>query len=124
MPSLRLTTVFSAIPKRNILPFVVGGVGVAALGVGVVTGLMAKSGESDANAPPTQQGAIEQRDSAESLATISTITFIAGGVLLAAGAGWFVFDTASAKKSGAPTRPSSPRVALGPGFVGLQGVLP
>jgi tetratricopeptide (TPR) repeat protein len=107
--------------KRNIFPFVVGGAGVAALGVGVVTGLMAKSGESDANAEPKQDRAIEQRDSAETLATISTTTFIIGGVLLAAGAGWFVIDTSS-KKTGGGAR--SPQVALGLGFIGLQGVLP
>jgi hypothetical protein len=103
------------------LPYVVGGVGVALLATGAVTGLLAKSGESDANAEPIQQDAIEQRDSAQSLATVSTITFIAGGALLAIGAGWFVLDT-PAKKTGSQSR--SPHVALGLGYVGLTGVLP
>jgi tetratricopeptide (TPR) repeat protein len=108
-------------PTRSVLPIVLGGVGVALIGVGAVSGIMAKSGESDANAEPKQDRAIEQRDSAQSLATVSTVTFIAGGVLLAAGFGWFVLDTQS-KKTGSQS--GSPRIAFGPGYVGLTGVLP
>jgi tetratricopeptide (TPR) repeat protein len=111
--------------EPNIYPFVVGGVGVVALGVGIITGVMAKSGESAGNEAANQQRAIEERDSAQTLATISTVTFITGGILLAAGAGWFVFDT-QLKKTGSqtPNRSLAPRVAIGPGFVGLSGVLP
>lgn len=109
-------------PKsRSLLPFVIGGAGIAVLGAGAVTGLMAKSAESDANGEPTQQGAIDQRDSAQGLATVSTISFIAGGLLLGAGAAWFVLDTPP-KRAGSQTR--SPRIAFGPGYIGLTGVLP
>jgi tetratricopeptide (TPR) repeat protein len=107
--------------KRTIFPYVVGGVGVALIGVGAVTGILAKSGESDANAEPIQARAIDQRDSAESLATVSTITLIAGGARLAAGVGWFFLDSPG-KKTG--SRSPSPRLAIGPGYVGLTGVLP
>ena len=108
-------------PKRSVLPIVVGGVGVALLGVGTVTGLLARSSESDANAERTQDRAIEQRDSAESLAAVSTFTFISGGVLLASGFAWYVLDSPS-KKTGSQS--PSPRVSLGLGYVGLSGVLP
>jgi tetratricopeptide (TPR) repeat protein len=107
--------------QRTMYPYVVGGVGIALLGTGAVTGLLAKSGESDANAERTQQRAIEQRDSADSLAAVSTVTFIAGGILLAMGVGWFVLDTPSKKSA---SQNISPRVALGPGYIGLTGVLP
>lgn len=106
--------------KRSVLPLVVGGAGVAGLGAGIVFGLMANSRASDANAEPIQQRAAEQKDEAEGLATISTVSFVAGGILLAAGATWFVLDT-SAKKSTA-ARPV--RVGLGPGYVGISGALP
>ena len=114
-------------PQRSVLPYVVAGTGVALIGVGAVTGIMAKSGESDASSAPNQQRAIEERDSAESLAGISTITFIAGGALLVIGAGWFLLDTPSKT-----TARSSPNVAVGPslrpalglGYIGLTGVLP
>lgn len=73
--------------------FVAAGVGVAALGGGIVTGLMAKSKEKSAqgkcdaatrNCTP-ESGAEALFDEADTLAKTSTVLFIGGGVLAAGG---------------------------------------
>ena len=75
--------------------FVTAGVGVGALVGGVVLGLMAKGKETDAK--NTCTGLIcptsteSKFDSAQSLATVSNILFISGGVLAAGGAGMIIF---------------------------------
>lgn len=78
--------------KHSVLPYVVGGVGVAGLATGVVFGLMAKGKESDGESAPNQLGAIDARDTGSTFATVANISFIAGGVLLAAGAVWWALD--------------------------------
>ncbi len=89
---------------QRLLGIVAGGVGVAGLAVGSIFGLLASSAWSNAkkdcpNAPVCgSQKPIEERSSALTAATISTVGFIAGGVL--AGAGVVLFLTAP--KSGAP----------------------
>jgi hypothetical protein len=67
------------------------GVGVVGLGVGTVFGFLAKSkldasnnGPCDKNDRCTPDG-LNDRHSAESFATVSTIGFIAGGVFAAGG---------------------------------------
>ncbi len=75
--------------------FVTAGVGVAAVVGGVVVGLMAKGKETDAKNMcrgvicPT--AAESKFDSASSLATVSNILIIGGGVLTAGGVGMIVF---------------------------------
>jgi len=74
--------------------FVVGGVGVASLVVGGVTGILALGAKSDLEStcptyprcPTTQQRDLEDIDSrGHTMATISTITLIAGAALLTTG---------------------------------------
>lgn len=76
---------------------VVGGVGVAGIIVGAVTGGMAlgkKSdgdvGCSDGDPPRCPQASVDARNDGFTLATVSTIGFIAGGVLAAGGVVLFV----------------------------------
>jgi len=75
--------------------FVTAGVGIAAVVGGVITGLMAKGKETDAKAlcrdTLCPQSASSKFDSASSLATVSNILFIGGGVVTAAGVGLIVF---------------------------------
>lgn len=78
--------------KHSKLPYVLGGVGVAGLAAGVVVGLMAKGKESDGESAKAQTDAVDARDSGQSLATVANVCFIAGGVLLAAGAVWWALD--------------------------------
>ncbi len=79
---------------RRILSFAAMGAGVVGLGVGTVFGFLAKSKldstnngsspECDSSDHCTTQG-LNDRKTAESFATVSTIGFIAGGVLAAGG---------------------------------------
>jgi len=72
------------------IPWIVGGVGVAALGVGTVFGLKAISNANEArdtcpkNICNDAQGATAA-DSAHTQATISNVSFVLGGVALATG---------------------------------------
>ncbi|MBX3261631.1 MAG: hypothetical protein KF782_18250 [Labilithrix sp.] len=77
---------------QRTLGFVLGGVGVAGLAAGAVTGLMAMGKSSDAKAtcpndgPCASRDAVDASESARTLGLVSTIAFVAGGVGLAAGA--------------------------------------
>jgi hypothetical protein len=104
--------------------FVALGVGGAALVGGLVTGLMAKGKESDAtdqcNADKVCPTAAEKDfDSASSLAGVSTVLYIGGGVLAAAGIGMVVFGGGGGKES-APAAARAPRLELSP-YVGANG---
>jgi serine/threonine-protein kinase len=94
-------TVFANVsdaPKSNgkvqrIVGLSLGGAGVLAIGVGSFAGLTAHSKYDDATAScgptttcPKGSPAFALRDSAVTWATVSTITFVAGGALLAGGA--------------------------------------
>ena len=91
--------------------FVTAGVGVATVVGGVVVGLMAKGKESDAksDAEKTCIGMIcpnsaeSKFNSAQSLATVSNILIIGGGVLAAGGAGMIIF--------GGPKEGEAPKTA-------------
>jgi hypothetical protein len=93
-------------PKSNstlrTASYIVGGVGAAGLVVGVISGLIAMSKHNDANCNgdvcPTPSATSKEQD-AHSVGTISTIGFVAGGVLLAGGVGLYFFSSSSEKKS-------------------------
>lgn len=108
--------------QRSVLPYVVAGVGAVGLGLGVAFGLSANSKRDDAVAEPTNLGAIDAESDAKGLATASTVSFVVGGLLVAAGATWWVLDWNAAKRSG--VAPRQVRVGLGPAGLGLQGVMP
>lgn len=80
-------------PGPNTLAYVAGGVGVLGVGVGAITGLMAigKSGtvedhcDLETRTCATEE-AIDAASAGSSLATISTVSFVVGGLGLGAGA--------------------------------------
>jgi tetratricopeptide (TPR) repeat protein len=110
--------------ERSIGPYIVGGAGIAGLATGVVFGLMANSKHNSAASSSTaQQSAIDQQDTAKSFATISTVSFVVGGVLVAAGATWWFLDGRRVSKQGSAATPTF-RVGLAPGFVLLERALP
>ncbi|HVJ15254.1 MAG TPA: hypothetical protein VM686_07430 [Polyangiaceae bacterium] len=86
--------------------FVTAGVGVLALGGGVVTGLMTNGKENDArdqcrDAPGGMEcpASVEADfDSAKSLAGVTNVLLIGGGVLTAAGVGMIIFGGPTAEK--------------------------
>jgi hypothetical protein len=77
---------------QRTLGFVVGGVGVAGLAAGAITGLIAigKNNDSKQTCPDSggckSSAAVDAADSAKQLGTLSTIAFIAGGVATTVGA--------------------------------------
>jgi hypothetical protein len=100
---------------QKIIAVVVAGVGVAGLGVGGAFGIMAISKKNHAqdlcSTPQCNDAAGSQAWSdAKKVGNISTVGFIAGGVLLATGAVlWFTAG------------PSHTQVGIGPGNVRLSG---
>jgi hypothetical protein len=97
---------------------VFGGVGVVGLGLGTFFGLQASSKWSDAKGKcadfPYGCGAEgnDLRSSAHSAATVSTVAFVAGGALLAAGVVLYLT---------APTKKESVALSVGPSSAFLQG---
>lgn len=94
-------------PSRRTIGLAVGGVGVAALGVGTVFAILASSADqasSDhcrADNHCDREG-VDLRDTALGRATVSTVAFVVGGVGVAAGAVLFL------------TAPKAPAVAVIP----------
>ena len=76
---------------RRAIGFVVGGVGVAGLGVGIATGLMTIGKKNDVDdacdrAQCTTTATQDAADSGKTLSTISTLTFVGGAVGIGVGA--------------------------------------
>ncbi|MGD0526563.1 MAG: hypothetical protein ABSE49_15555 [Polyangiaceae bacterium] len=111
---------------QKTLAFVAGGVGVVGIGAGTVFGLMARSRwsssqsecPSSANCPQHAQ-AVTDHDSASSSATISTIAFVAGGALLAAGGVLWLTTPHTDDAKPAMTSTIGLLPAAGPGGAGL-----
>jgi hypothetical protein len=96
--------------SQRTLAYVVGGVGVASLAAGAVTGIVAASKKStlDSESKDSSIGAArfyDDRSSAKTFATASTITLAAGGGLLLVGS--ILFFTAP---SSSPSRPVGLRI--------------
>jgi hypothetical protein len=107
---------------QRTVAFVVGGVGVAGLALGGIFGALSigahgsyeKNCGSNIGAPPGQCNAtgVTGESDAATKGTISTIAFVGGGVMVAAGAVLFLT---------APAHASSPEIGMGPGSVFLRG---
>lgn len=113
-------------PRRGTLvPGFIGlGFGVAGLGVGVATGLVASSKTSDieSRCDGTSCLASDQplADEASTFATVSTIGFIVGGVGVATGIVLLVALSGD-EEDGAPTSASPPAMQIGLGPAGIRG---
>jgi PEGA domain len=102
---------------------IVGATGLVALGIGTAFGLSAKSKNDEAAGMCTgiecrDPRALTLTDDARSAATISTIGFVAGGVLLAGGVGLFLFAPKSESKTAVRL---APRVGPQSAFLSLGG---
>jgi tetratricopeptide (TPR) repeat protein len=104
--------------RRSVGPYIVGGVGVAGLAAGAVVGLMATSAHDSATSERVQKTAIDQQDDAKTYATVSTVSFVAGGVLLAAGVTWWFLDR---PRTSPTTTTASTRLGVRPGGLVLEG---
>jgi tetratricopeptide (TPR) repeat protein len=79
------------------VPWVVAGFGAAGLVTGAVMGVLSGQRNADARTEPTYVEAERLHSQAETFSKVANISFIAGGVLLAAGVVWGILDL-SAKK--------------------------
>lgn len=105
---------------QKTLALVLGGAGVVGLGVGAVFGIISSSKHGTAEDHCSSEGGqylcdaegVDAANSARSAGNVSTIAFIAGGVLLGAGAAlWFT----------APSATDSVRVGVAPNGVRVRG---
>jgi hypothetical protein len=117
-------------PLRTVA-FVVGGIGIAGLVVGGVTGALAlsKSNASQsacgsASDCPQHSASVSDYNSASSLSTVSTIAFVGGGVALAAGVTFFLLSPRRGEASPAPATAFrvDPVVGVNTGGVTFKGV--
>ncbi|HEX6272859.1 MAG TPA: hypothetical protein VFZ53_07465, partial [Polyangiaceae bacterium] len=100
--------------------FTLGGAGVVGLGIGTAFGLSAISQNSESNDAGCKQNectteAAQIRKDAQAAGNVSTVAFIAGGALLAAGVVVYLTAPSSSEKPGAA------RLVLGPGSVAVRG---
>jgi tetratricopeptide (TPR) repeat protein len=108
--------------KRSVLPYVVVGVGGAGLATGAVFGILALNRQDAGRKATSLKDATEARDSGKRFATVSNVSFVVGGALVAGGAIWWVLDSSAVKRRQGMTD-GAPKVSLGLGFghVSLQG---
>lgn len=110
-------------PTQKIVGVVAGGVGVVGLGVGAFFGLRTMSkwndveGQCSGTPRDCPQSGVDLANQAKNSGTVSTIAFVAGGVLVAGGA--VLFFTAPKEKQTAAVRDL--RVGIGPGSLMLGG---
>lgn len=91
----------------KMLGYGAGGLGIAGLAVGSVFGLMAVSAKSSGNCDASGICDPGTRDEAYPYATVSTIGFVTGAVLVAGGVLMVLLSPSSAKKAALAPRPSS-----------------
>jgi tetratricopeptide (TPR) repeat protein len=93
--------------KRSPLPYVVAGVGAAGIVTGTVFGFLALDKESTGNGSTSLRDATDAQDTGQTFATVSNVSFIVGGILLAGGIVWWIADGPSSAnpKTGATKRP-------------------
>lgn len=115
----------SSSSTQRTVGFVVGGVGVAGLAVGAVTGLMAIGKKNDAtdvcpnDGACASQGAVDAADGARTLGTVSTIGFIAGGALLVGGAALVLTAPKAPRRTGVRLLPTAGRTGAGLDIAGV-----
>jgi hypothetical protein len=104
--------------STQIAGLAVGGVGMAALGVSLATGVAYLGAESDVEAHCDDTGAcdpegLDAAESGETLGVVNTVTLFGGAALIAAGAVLFVTGRRDEASPAAGLRP--PAVWIGPG---------
>lgn len=91
-------------------PIILGGVGLVALGTGLVTGLVARSKTSDIEAQcpndlcPSNYDLASNRTTAKTFGTVADVSFIGGGVLLGGALLWYVLAPKTSTSQTTATR--------------------
>jgi tetratricopeptide (TPR) repeat protein len=105
-------------PLETYGPWITMATGGAVLATGVYFGIHAQATHDDALATPIQRDAAKLQESAERSAKIANVLFVVGGVALAGGIGWKIWqwqsdDTPSATSAQLTVAPGSVSFALG-----------
>lgn len=79
-------------PLARYGPWVTIGTGAAVVATGLYFGARASSTHDDAVASPVQRDALALQESAERSATLANVLFVAGGVVLAGGISWKIWQ--------------------------------
>ncbi|MGH7437839.1 MAG: hypothetical protein ACRENE_19345 [Polyangiaceae bacterium] len=118
----------TGMPAQKVLGLVAGGVGAAGLVAGAVFGAMTMSAasqqKSDCASPtncPNPSHAASEHSSGETTATLSTVGFVAGGVLAAAGAVLYLTSPRSKEVSATSALAVVPSLAPGGGGLSVSG---
>ena len=91
-PAVTLKAEPRGLSVRKVLPWVLVGTGVVALGTGGVLGFLAQDKENQARDEPVQQTAADVLSSGETLATAANALYVTGGVLVVGGIIWAWVD--------------------------------
>jgi tetratricopeptide (TPR) repeat protein len=94
-------------------PWITMGAGTVFIATGFVFGARASSTHDDAVASPVQRDAVELQHSAERSATIANVMFVVGGVGLAAGVGWKIYQWRTGARAQAQITVAPNAVAIG-----------
>ena len=112
------TSTVAGKPSGSIAPWLVVGVGTAAVATGAVFGVLSRGKYDDARNADTGQAAEDSRKTGDTFTTVGNITMIAGGVVVAGGLTWVLLSGgSSAEKS------SALNLTLAPTGVRLGGSL-
>lgn len=114
-PPEKIIVIAPAVEQPSALPWLPIGVGAAAIGAGVLFGVTARGAHDDAVAAVSGVDAQKRQDDAHRDATIANVAFIAGGVVLAAGIAWEIYEH---RHRDAPT--TALRAKIAPANVALE----
>jgi tetratricopeptide (TPR) repeat protein len=104
-------------PRRTgAAPWAIAGAGAAVLGAGIGFGVVSRGRHDDAVDEPVQQEARDLQDQARTFATLANISFVVGGLVLAAGLTWGIVSIAAGGDGG----DEGADVAIGPGSLSLR----
>lgn len=84
-------------PVKTYGPWITMAAGGAIVATGIVFGIHASSTHDDAVGAPVQRDALELQHSAERSATIANVLYVAGGLAIAGGIGWKIYQWRTAE---------------------------
>ena len=93
-------------------PWITMGAGGAFVATGLYFGVRSSSTHDDAVASPVQRDALELQHSAERSATIANVMFVLGGVAIAGGIGWKVYQWRTGTETTAVVRATPTGAAI------------
>jgi tetratricopeptide (TPR) repeat protein len=85
--------------SRSLIPPIVGAIGVVGIGVGLGLVSAARTKQDDAVQDPTQQGAAQKQERADSLMRAGNLALLGGAAVAASGILWWILDARSGRSA-------------------------